>query len=41
MKTGKMYWGIGQVRGRERERVREQIRGEREVVLAERRNAVG
>jgi hypothetical protein len=39
MKTGKTYWGIGQVR--EREKQREQIRREREVALVERRNGVG
>jgi hypothetical protein len=38
MKTGKTYRGIGQVGGREKER--EQIRGEREVVLVERGNGM-
>ncbi len=36
MKTGKTYWGIGQVGERERERERE-----REVVLVERVDGVG
>jgi hypothetical protein len=39
MKTGKTYQGIWQVR--ERDRAREWIRGEREVVLVERGNGVG
>jgi hypothetical protein len=39
MKTGKTYRGIGQVG--ERERAREWIRGEREVMLVERGNGVG
>jgi hypothetical protein len=39
MKTGKTYWGIGKVGGRERQR--ERIRGEREVALVERGNSVG
>jgi hypothetical protein len=39
MKKGKTYHGIGLVGGREK--LREQIRGEREVVLVRRRNGVG
>jgi hypothetical protein len=36
METGKTYWRIGQVGGREKEK--EQIRGKREVVMMERGN---
>jgi|CryBogDrversion2_11_1035321.scaffolds.fasta_scaffold272117_1 hypothetical protein len=39
MKTGKIYWGIGQVGGREKQN--EQIRGETEVALGERGNGMG
>jgi hypothetical protein len=39
MKNSKMYQGIGQIGGREKQR--EQIRGEREVALVERVNGVG
>ncbi len=39
MKTGKTYWGIGQIR--EREKQREWIRREKEVALVERRNGMG
>jgi hypothetical protein len=39
MKTGKIYWGIGQTGGREKQR--EPIRGEREVALVERGNGMG
>ncbi len=41
MKRGKTYWGIEPVREGEREREREQIRGEREVALVERGNGMG
>jgi hypothetical protein len=37
MKTGKTYWGIGQVG----ERQREQIREEKDLVLVESGNGVG
>jgi hypothetical protein len=38
MKTGKTYWGIVQLGGRES--ARERIRGKREVALVERGNGV-
>jgi hypothetical protein len=39
MNTGKTYQGIRHAGGREKQR--EQVRGEREVVLVERGNGVG
>ena len=39
MKTGKTYWGIEQVGGREKQR--EQVRGDRKVTLVERGNGGG
>jgi hypothetical protein len=39
MKTGKTYWGIEPVEGREKRR--EHIGGEREVALVERGNCMG